>query len=602
MSINASTFETKEPMLHELLEHIHKGTVQLPDFQRGWVWDDDHIRSLLASISLSYPIGAVMVLETGGEGVRFKPRVVEGVKLPSPVEPQKLILDGQQRLTSLYLAIRSGRPVPTRTEKGKDIERFYYIDMAKALDPEVDRVDAVESVPADRIVRANFGKEVLDLSSQEKEWEAEKVPVRIFFDHKEFAIWKNGYLKHHGLDSDKFDLLTRFEQEIHFRFQQYKLPIIELLRATPKDAVCQVFEKVNTGGVSLTVFELVTATFAADDFSLRDDWEARHKRFAERSLLPGVAATDFLTAVTLLSSYRKVEGKTRSAVSCKRADVLRLTLEEYRAHADPIEKGFERAEKLLARERVYARRNLPYTTQLIPLAAICSVLSDRFEQDAVKGKLARWYWSGVFGELYGGATETRFAFDLPEVVAWIAGGSEPRTVRDANFAPTRLLSLQSRQSAAYKGIAALLLQAGSRDFVNGDTIELTTYFDHAVDIHHIFPRKYCQDQGLPRAKWNSAVNKAPLTARTNRAIGGKAPSKYIAAIDADLGPSKVDGILQTHLIEPELLRSDDFDTFIRQRATGLLERIEDAMGKAVQGRDAEETVEAFGAPLVAVSA
>src|SRR5205823_13718968 len=102
MASVASTFNTREPSLLELLDEIHKGAVQLPDFQRGWVWDDDRIRALIASVSLSYPIGAVMVMETGGEGVRFKPRPVEGVVLSAPVEPQRLILDGQQRLTSLY--------------------------------------------------------------------------------------------------------------------------------------------------------------------------------------------------------------------------------------------------------------------------------------------------------------------------------------------------------------------------------------------------------------------------------------------------------------------------------------------------------------------
>src|SRR5437879_10817710 len=111
----ASPFKTHEPSLPDLLAEIHKGSVQLPDFQRGWVWDDDRIRALIASVSLSYPIGVVMLLETGGEGVRFYPRPVEGTSLATPVPPQKLILDGQQRLTSLYMALRSGKPVPTRT-------------------------------------------------------------------------------------------------------------------------------------------------------------------------------------------------------------------------------------------------------------------------------------------------------------------------------------------------------------------------------------------------------------------------------------------------------------------------------------------------------
>src|SRR5437868_12021298 len=111
----ASTFNTREPSLHELLDEIHRGNVQLPDFQRGWVWDDDRIRALIASVSLSYPIGAVMLMETGDAGLRFKPRLVEGAPQTNGTKPEKLILDGQQRLTSLYTSLRSGQPVKTLT-------------------------------------------------------------------------------------------------------------------------------------------------------------------------------------------------------------------------------------------------------------------------------------------------------------------------------------------------------------------------------------------------------------------------------------------------------------------------------------------------------
>ena len=117
MASVASTFKTHEPSLPELLDDIHKGTIQLPDFQRGWVWDDDRIRALIASVSLSYPIGAVMLMETGDAGLRFKPRLVEGVPSMNGTKPEKLILDGQQRLTSLYTSLRSGQPVKTLTSK-----------------------------------------------------------------------------------------------------------------------------------------------------------------------------------------------------------------------------------------------------------------------------------------------------------------------------------------------------------------------------------------------------------------------------------------------------------------------------------------------------
>lgn len=601
MEAITSTFRSGEPPLYELLEYIRKGEVQLPDFQRGWVWDDDHIRSLVASVSLSYPIGAVLLFETGGDGVRFLPRPIEGVVLDAAVKPRLLILDGQQRLTSLYLALRSGKPIPTRTDKGQDITRVYYLHIAKCLDPNEDRLDAVLSVSPDRKLTSDFGRRVeLDLSDPEKEYAVGCFPLDAVFDQARYNAWRRGYQRAYRQEEKRLDQFDEFESQVIQRFQQYRVPTIELQAQTPKEAVCQVFEKVNTGGVSLTVFELLTATFAADDFNLRKDWDLRAERLHSYGPLGGVESTDFLTSVTLLVSYQQ-HRKTGSAVSCKRKDVLGLDLNEYKSNADLLEQGLVKAARLLTREKVFDVKSLPYQTQLIPLGAICSALGDRFEEDSVKGKLVRWYWCGVFGELYGGANESRYAFDVSDVLSWLDGGEEPRTTRDANFAPARLLSLQTRLSAAYKGLMVQLMQIGSPDFLNGDPIELTNYFDLAVDIHHIFPRAYCEKQGLDRARWNSIVNKAPLTAATNRFVGGRAPKEYIGGIEKrGLSSERLDEILSGHLIAPGLLRQNSFQEFIKDRAIRLLDRIEAATGKQVPGRDSDETIQTFGAALVSV--
>lgn len=104
-------FSSNEVPLAELLERAAGGALQLPDFQRGWVWDDDHIRSLLVSISLSYPIGAIMTLVAGNPDVNFKARLLEGVTLGATPAPEMLLLDGQQRLTSLFQVLKSRAPV-----------------------------------------------------------------------------------------------------------------------------------------------------------------------------------------------------------------------------------------------------------------------------------------------------------------------------------------------------------------------------------------------------------------------------------------------------------------------------------------------------------
>src|SRR4029077_23030 len=146
-----STFQTNPIDLYKLLDECQRGVVQLPDFQRSWVWDEDRIKSLIASVSRAFPVGALMSLESGGP-VNFKPRPVEGAPTEAKsVSPQSLLLDGQQRMTSLYQVTLRGKVVETVTPKNKKVQRWFYIDIRKALDPAANREDAIIGVPADRI-------------------------------------------------------------------------------------------------------------------------------------------------------------------------------------------------------------------------------------------------------------------------------------------------------------------------------------------------------------------------------------------------------------------------------------------------------------------
>ena len=590
--------QTNDRQITELMKSIHEGKAQLPDFQRGWVWDDHRIKALIASITNNYPVGAAMFLEYGNENIRFKYRTIEGVDVQN-AKPDELILDGQQRLTSIYSSLFSDKPVHTRTDKGKDILRYYYIDIKKALDPSVDRIDAIISVPETRMITTNFGKDIkLDLSTPDKEFEQKMFPLNIVLDFIKTSMWQQAYSTYHNLNPVIVQEFMNFQNQITIPTMQYKMPVILLGKETPKEAVCQVFENVNTGGVSLTVFELITAIFAMDDFELRKDWEERKNKYFSGDILSVVSATDFLMACTLLSTYRK--GRT---VSCKKKDVLELSLDEYKKYADDLSNGFVEAEKILQEERIFVSRDLPYSTQLIPLAALCTLLAEgnKIKITNIKNKIKQWYWCGVFGELYGSANETRYVNDIVGVMAWIDDDSNiPKTVSDAYFNPTRLLTLQSRQSAAYKGIMALVLKNHCKDFISGKEMDFAVYKSEYIDIHHVFPRDYCEKQNYPKVKWNSIVNKTPITYSTNREIGGVAPSKYLSKIEAkgQVATEVLDGYLESHFLNVACCRNDDFEGFIVDRAKHLLDIIETAMGKTISGRESEDVVNAFGAELV----
>lgn len=595
-------FKPDQPQLVELLRDVDRGALQLPDFQRSWVWDDDRIRDLLASVSQGWPVGAILVLECGGS-LRFKARRLEGAP-ESGTREERLVLDGQQRLTSLYLALKSGKPVKTVNSKGEDVERVYYFDIAKCLDEVTDRFDAILALPPTRQLRSDFNRRLdFDLSSPELEYRHGCIPASVAFDGSATRTWRRAFDDFHGHDRDKSALWDRFEQEVIESLQGYRLPSIELARDTSREAVCMVFEKVNTGGKPLDVFELVTASFAASEFDLREDWNARSKRLGRHPVLANLQGTEFLQAVSLVSLNQRAPLKDgRKYVGAKKRDILDLDVSDYQRLADPIERGFLKAAQLLDRECVFDARVLPYQSQLTPLASIIADLGPIAMEEPARTKILQWYWCGVFGELYGGAIESRFGRDLQEVTAWVNGGPIPSTVRDSNFAPMRLLSLRTRGSAAYKGVMAQLLQAGARDFFQGDEVERSSYFDDRIDIHHVFAVDWCRKNDKRKERYDSILNKTPLTARTNKRLGGVSPQTYLDRIErGGISSETVDEILRTHLIDPASLRADAFDTFLQERARSMLDLIEDATGKPIAGRDSEEVRKAFDGSLERVA-
>ena len=266
------------------------------------------------------------------------------------------------------------------------------------------------------------------------------------------------------------------------------------------------------------------------------------------------------------------------------------------------------AAKFLHMLHIYRIFDLPYQSQIVPLAAILADIGDAWEHEANRAKLVRWYWNGVFGELYGSAVESRIARDFMEVPVWLKGGPEPSTVSETMFRADRLKTMRMRLSAAYKGVNALLMKEGAQDFRSGQKFDYTIFFGENVDIHHIFPQAWCKKHGIKPNIFDSIINKTPLSYRTNRIISGVAPSEYIGKLEkgSDTTPpidhEKLDAFLTSHKIDPSLLRANNFDAFMVDRQTQLLALIEQATGKVAytgtvqeEGEDVEtdpDTVEA----------
>jgi hypothetical protein len=248
------------------------------------------------------------------------------------------------------------------------------------------------------------------------------------------------------------------------------------------------------------------------------------------------------------------------------------------------------ATDFLGRQGIYGSAELPYRSQIASLAAIRAVLGPEADDREAERKMTKWYWCGVLGEQYGGSPDSRLPRDLEQVVAWVRGDRrEPASVTEANFPSARLDTMSSRNSAAYKGVLALLMREGATDWTyTKEPINAAIYADQQVDVALIFPKAWCDKNGVPREQRDSIVNKTPLTSRTRRIMANHAPDVYLRELEAEAGlPGNwLDDIVETHRIDAKYLRGfgngprrEDFDAFYEARSAALKTLIDEAMGK-----------------------
>ena len=569
-----------------------------------------------------------------GAADTFARRPIQGAEAPAAsAPPGQLLLDGQQRMTSLYQTCLRREVVQTVTPRLKLVKRWFYIDIRKAMNPAEDRENAIVSVPEDRRIKSDFDRKIdLDLSTPECEFQNLMFPLNQVFDWDE---WQDGF-NEYWLENDPETRrrFKPFKDEVLQNFKAYQLPVIALGPDTSHEAVCLVFEKVNTAGKPLDAFELVTAMYAARGHRLRDDWLGAagqpglqnrlqlYGRAAEQKfgVLEKVGATDVLQAIALLHGAKTreaeiAEGREQSELSAVRAtrqSLLGLPLDAYLTHRDAVERGFTAAARFLRQNYIYRVIDLPYQSQLVPFAAILAIIGPKFDHATVRDQVARWFWCGIFGELYGSAIESRFAKDVLEVPAWLDGGPEPSTITEGRFRPERLRTLRTRLSAAYKGIHALLMAEGAIDFRSGQPFDQSVFFDEYVDIHHIFPRNWCKDERrkIKPKVFDTVINKTPLSYRTNRTLGGVAPSIYVARLETGgkdvppIEPATLDEYLASHAMVPALLRADDFAGFMADREKRLQAMIARATGHPTalsreapeEGEDVPQDDEGFELP------
>lgn len=510
-----------------------------------------------------------------------------------------MVLDGQQRLTSLYQALFVRNGVEFREKSF-----HFYLDIPHLMSDPDGSIETGDPFFEDALFfvlqekdgqkfRYEGLRKMYSLTKQEDEMAHGALPLWSIFDPDGYlSDWKTNFLiKQSHEDMKEYVQLQKtwdnLVQPWIDRIRNYPFPVVELRADMPLSAICHIFEKVNSQGLPLDVFDLCTAILWAQGFFLNDKWIEQIKEFKDQNLLQmqPLNGTAFLQSIALLASMdrKRANPGERLAVACRKRDLMELDKSTVERYWDILVNGYKEASIFMMDQGILSERILPYTTMIIPLSAIFADIRNRKGEVGAKAawpKIKRWYWCSVFSQRYSGPVETYSALDFEQVINWIDDGAEPDAVRTFIFRSDSLQEISSIRNAMYKGVLCLLAQNGAQDFSGGGGLNAILFHDSGQDHHHIFPWNALSQLPVPikDPRADSIINKTLISAAANRSISGKLPSKYVMEWRNKLGAEQYDRILESHEIDPELLSKDLWNEFILDRRERLKTLIESVCG------------------------
>lgn len=469
-----------------------------------------------------------------------------------------LVLDGQQRLTSLSLAL-NGRG-----------EHLFFFDMGR-----LEAEDFEGGIYPLR--RPKAGQQ--GLLERETQFDRHIYPVAAAMGEHEDEDWFDDYIEHHverGADRKEIRERTkRFRQEFVKPLKEYRFPVVELPADTSLEAVCQIFETLNKTGVKLTVFDLLTAKFWPQGLNLRHELE---EAWSEWPLLGedgfDVEATYLMQAVSLL----------RSGL-CKRGDLLKLERAGFEEDWREVCAAASAAPSVLKNDcGVLVRDWLPYAALFPALFAAATKVEAMHGPEAGAGweKLKRWFWCSCFSQRYDGPPNTLNAQDVRQLSAWLDDDeAEPEAISGFSLADIPVRRTDRQRAAVYRAVICLTVVNGARDFHTGQRLTADVLHDtnRRVEDHHLYPTGFLKKLG--RSPENAILNRCLIDHVTNRLIADKPPSKYLAEIEGHLGAERLEDVLSSHLIPTKgggAIQSDDVDAFLASRERQLLQAIAGVTG------------------------
>jgi hypothetical protein len=509
--------------LDKIVNRIEEGDIKIPAFQRGFVWDQQQVIELLDSIYHDYPIGSVL-LWNSMEKLKAT-RNVGGFKIPDRDDsyPVNYVLDGQQRLSTIYAVFCSDRTPefdPGQYKVDPTIFDIYF------------DLDSKEFRSADNLIQGNSSfrlKDLFDFNSFFKAIEA------LSSEHKKAA------------------------QELHLKFNNYEVPIVTITKRDKRE-VGIIFERINNTGTKLTTLDLMVAWTWKEDFHLREEMND----LLEKLEAKGFSDIPEKIILQCLSSIVRESSTTRT--------ILDLTPEEVHDNFPKLTESLEKTIDFLSTELNISNRDfLPHAQQIISLAYF---FSRKHIPDVEQTKtLKEWFWKTAFSKRYAAQTDEKVDSDIAffkDVLNGINSG-----ISRYAYTLTKDVLIKQKFTKNHPYVRAFLLllaQNNPLNLVNGNKIDLGRALSkyNYKEYHHIFPRAFLKKKGTKEERVNSMCNFCFLPADSNKVVSDRAPSDYIFNL---VPKGKFSEILSSNLIplRKEIYEQDDFVQFLDLRAQLILQ-------------------------------
>lgn len=533
MQTPVSTARDPKPTPERILQlasRVLTGDIILPEFQRPFVWKRRQILELMDSIYKNYPIGSLLVWESKQD--LASKRSIADLKIAERSEayPVNYLLDGQQRLSAICGVIHWTPGDP------KSVWNVFF------------------DLKTNRFQHSDHNDDL----------PVHQIPLRRMANAPDF------YRRLTPID----DELMRGRADLLFtRFLEYQVPLVTLGDMSIED-VAPVFERINSTGTRLTIYDLMRAATWSPEFDLGNTVDGIRSSLESKKY-------HTLDSKTFLRTLGAAAGGDFSAQSI---DALRdLSLERLTAAADAMKASALRAADFLATEIAAPRaESLPYSNQFAVLCEVFRLIPT--PSDTQLQEIKRWFWRTTLSGYFGGWDSGQMTQDTRKLRSFAAGDSE--SLGDGGVIPTASLwkIKPFRSNSAVSKMLALMLAAGAPlDLVNGQRIDVdkSLAWSNDKEYHHLFPQAYLARVGVSATQANVVGNMVLLTSISNIQIKDKAPSEYLQAIiDTSGRPALVERMLSNLVPESalEYALRDDYVGFLTARSEFLHDHVVNLTG------------------------